>query len=139
MAAALHLQALFRYLVVDDLLIHRKGIQQVVKLALDDLKYPCVCDSVTNGADAVQMCAQKTYQLVILDYYMPGMNGAETARKILALQPNVYIVGCTTMEDRAIIQECLDAGMKQVLPKDWIQVRELVKRQAPLISSSEHA
>lgn len=139
MAAALKLQAPFRYLIVDDLLIHRKGIQQTVKLALNDLKYPCVCDSVTSGAEAVQMCAQNIYHLIILDYYMPGMNGVDTARKILALQPNVYIVGCTTMEDQTIIQACLDAGMRQVLPKDWKEVGKLVKRLAPLISTNEHA
>ncbi len=124
-------QALFRYMIVDDLFIHRKGIQQVVKLALDDLKCPFVCDVVESGAEAVQMSALHVYDLVIVDFNMPMMDGAETARKILAVQPRTYIVGCTACEDPETIRKCLDAGMKIVLPKDWIQVRELVKKLIP--------
>ena len=125
MAAALKLQAPFRYLIVDDLLIHRKGIQKMVESALDG--YPSVCNSVENGAEAVQLCAQNLYHLVIVDYNMPGMNGAEATRQILALQPNAHIVGCTACEEPETTQKCLNAGMKKVFPKDWIQVREYVK------------
>lgn len=121
----------FRYLIVDDLSIHRKGIQHTVKLALDDLNCPFVCDAVESGAEAVQLCAHHIYNLIIVDYNMPGMNGAETARKILALQPNAHIVGCTACEEQNIIQKCLDAGMKIVLPKDWIEVRKVVKTLIP--------
>lgn len=124
-------QALFRYMIIDDLFIHRKGIQQAVKLALDDLKCPFVCDAVESGAEAVQLCAQHVYDLVIVDYNIPVMDGAETTRKILAVQPRTYVVGCTACEDPETIQKCLKAGMKKVLPKDWIQVRELVKKLIP--------
>ena len=122
-------QALFRCLIVDDLEFHRIGIQKMVESALEG--YPSLCNSVGSGAEAVQLCAQSTYNLIIVDYNMPEMNGAETVRKILALQPNAHIVGCTACEDPETIQKCLDAGMKRVFPKDWRQVREFVKKLIP--------
>jgi CheY-like chemotaxis protein len=133
MAAALRSQgqAPFRYMIADDLLIHRKGIQHTVKLALDGLNCPFVCDCVDNGAEAVQMCAQTVYDLVIMDYNMPRMNGAEATCRILAVQPTAYIVGFTACEEPETIQKCLNAGMKKVLPKDWKQVREFVKKFIP--------
>jgi len=131
MTAALHLQDPFRYMIVDDVPLHRKGIRQTVKLALDDLKCPYVCNCVDNGADAVTMCAQHIYDLVIMDFDMPVMNGAEATRKILTVQPTVYILGCTANENSETRQKCLSAGMKEVLPKDWKQVGEFVKARIP--------
>lgn len=138
MAAAAVPQACFRYMIVDDLLIHRKGIQHMVNRALSDLDCTVICDTAESGADAIKLCAQNTYPLIIVDYHMRQMNGAQTAREILEKQPQVYIIGCTASSSDEHIKECLDAGMKKVLPKDWKQVTELVKRLVPEIIG-EHA
>jgi two-component system capsular synthesis sensor histidine kinase RcsC len=137
MAAAVP-QTRFRYMIVDDLLIHRKGIERLVNRALIDLNCSFICDTAESGADALSLCAQNVYHLAIIDYNMPQMNGAETTRKILEKQPHVYIVGCTASTASEDIQDCLDAGMKKVLPKDWKQVKELVKGLVPAIIT-DHA
>lgn len=131
MAAAAVPQACFRYMIVDDLLIHRKGIEHMIKRALHGLGCTVICDAAESGADAVKLCAQNTYPLAIVDFHMEKMNGAATAREILEKQPQVYIIGCTASSSAEDIKECLDAGMKKVLPKDWKQVTEFVKRLVP--------
>jgi CheY-like chemotaxis protein len=48
-----------------------------------------------SGEAALAMVAEKAPQLVILDYKMPGMDGAETAREIAKLEPDLPIVFST--------------------------------------------
>jgi CheY-like chemotaxis protein len=45
----------------------------------------------TSGADALQLFATHTVDLVLLDYHMPGMNGDVVAAHMKADQPDVPI------------------------------------------------
>lgn len=138
MAAAEIYQPCFRYMIVDDGLIHRKGIQHLVNRALTDLNYPFICDTAESGPEAMKLCAQNTYHFVIMDQNMPQMSGAEATKMILNSKPHIYIIGCTASTDPKDIQDCMDAGMKKVLPKDYKQVAEFVKRIVPGMIA-EHA
>ncbi|MBS0647748.1 MAG: response regulator [Verrucomicrobia bacterium] len=131
-------QPCFRYMIVDDGLVHLKGIQHLVNKALTELERPFICDMVESGARAIEMCAQNTYHFVIMDQNMPQMSGAEATKMILNSKPDIYIIGCTASTDPKDIQDCIDAGMKKVLPKDYKQVAEFVKRIVPGMMA-EHA
>jgi CheY-like chemotaxis protein len=48
-----------------------------------------------SGRAALQMIATKKPALVILDYMMPGLDGAETAREIARVEADVAIVFST--------------------------------------------
>jgi CheY-like chemotaxis protein len=43
--------------------------------------------TVTNGSDAIDLCQEKNFDLVLLDEQMPGLSGLETLRRIKELQP----------------------------------------------------
>lgn len=45
-----------------------------------------------NGSDAVQICHEWTPHVVLLDYWMPVLDGGGAARVIRAHYPNVRIV-----------------------------------------------
>ena len=46
----------------------------------------------TSGAEALAMVAELHPDLVLLDVRMPGMDGIETARRLLASDPAVVVV-----------------------------------------------
>ena len=46
----------------------------------------------TSGAEAIAMSAELHPDLVLLDVRMPGMDGIETARRLLAADPAVVVV-----------------------------------------------
>lgn len=45
-----------------------------------------------NGAEAVALCAKETPDLILMDLMMPGMDGAETARRIMGSTPCAILI-----------------------------------------------
>lgn len=88
-----------------------------------------------NGREAYERFAQdgrSAYDLALLDISMPEMDGHEVARQMLALAPDMPIVGQTAYamaEERA---SCLASGMVDHIAKpiDPEELVELVRRQA---------
>lgn len=76
-------------LVVDDDPLVRAAILR----ALAELGY--AAEPADSGAAAIAAVRQRGYDLVILDFLMPGLDGAETAREIAALEPDLPILFST--------------------------------------------
>lgn len=77
-------------------------------------------DVASSGLEALDMLAANTYDLALLDIFMPGIDGLETARRIRALPgpagslPLVALTANVSAADRA---EFKAAGMIDLVPK----------------------
>ena len=60
-----------------------------------------VCDSAPDGREALRLFGQRRYDLAILDQYLPGFNGDELARLMLASDPNLVLLAVTADPDQA--------------------------------------
>jgi two-component system, response regulator, stage 0 sporulation protein F len=76
-------------LVVDD----DEAVRATIARALAELGYPV--SEAADGPAALDVVREGQVQLVVLDYVMPGMDGAETAREISAIDPDLPIVFST--------------------------------------------
>jgi CheY-like chemotaxis protein len=76
-------------LVVDD----DQQVRTTIVRGLTALGY--AVREAASGADALALIAQQKPQLVVLDYMMPGMDGAETAREIARVDPDVPVIFST--------------------------------------------
>lgn len=99
-------------LVVEDNLINQKVIIHMLhKMGYEP-------DVSNNGIEALEQCAHKNYDLILMDVQMPEMDGLEATRiirKQLAIQPGIVAMTANAMaEDR---EECLKAGMDEYLSK----------------------
>ena len=76
-------------LVVDD----DQQVRATITRGLTALGY-AVRDAA-SGEAALELIQQQRPQLVVLDYMMPGMDGAETAREIAKIDPDLPVVFST--------------------------------------------
>ncbi len=100
-----------RILVVDDEALIRMGL----RVMLHDLGYE-VAGEAADGHEAVAQAAALAPDLVIMDIKMPGMDGLEATRRIMAAQP-VPIIVLTAYNQQSLVAEAADAGVLAYLMK----------------------
>jgi DNA-binding NarL/FixJ family response regulator len=95
-----------RVLLVDDHAMVRTGITALLSVT-DDLE---VVGQAADGAAAVAAVAECRPDVVLMDLSMPGVDGVEATRRILAEHPQVRIVVLTSFSDRDRVSDALVAG-----------------------------
>ena len=61
-------------------------------------------ETVTNGYDALDRCAEETFDLILLDENMPGLSGLETLNRIKEQTPSTPVVMVTKSEEENIME-----------------------------------
>jgi PAS domain S-box-containing protein len=72
-----------------------------------------------NGAEAIERIRSHTYDLVLMDMQMPGVDGLEATRRIRAEHPTrkLPIIALTANALKSDVDLCLSAGMNDYLAK----------------------
>lgn len=78
--------------------------------------------TANNGPDAIDLCREGNFDLVLLDENMPGLSGLKTLTRLKDVAPNVPVVMVTKNEeedimDQAIGSKIADYLLKPVNPK----------------------
>ena len=73
--------------------------------------------TVSNGSDALDQCAQQTFDLILLDEQMPGLSGLETLQKMKEIQPATPIVMVTKSEEENIMNQAIGSKIADYLIK----------------------
>ena len=76
-----------------------------------------VADTACDGPSALELVQRKRYDAVVLDYRMPGMDGAELCRRIQEIQPGIRSVFLTGFPTIDTVFPAVDAGAHRVLAK----------------------
>lgn len=97
----------FRILIADDHEVVRQGLCAL--LAEHDNWE--LCGVAADGREAVQQARELNPDLVILDLYMPNLNGIEAARQILHDDLSKRILILTIAQSDEIVQELLKIGV----------------------------
>ncbi len=74
-------------------------------------------DTVTNGADAIDRCKEKQYDIIFLDENMPGISGLEALSQIKDISPNVPVVMVTKSEEENIMDQAIGGKIADYLIK----------------------
>ncbi|MCB0407624.1 MAG: response regulator transcription factor [Bdellovibrionales bacterium] len=128
-----------KILVVED----EAEIKQLIVLHLKREGYEV--DEVSGGEGAVRLLSEKEYQLVLLDWMLPGMSGLEITRWMRSkekLQKTPVLMVTAKVEPENIAAG-LDAGADDYLPKPFdtlvlmARVNALVRRSQWLKTQNE--
>lgn len=70
-----------------------------------------------DGLSVVPLAQDSLPDIVCMDISMPGMNGIETTRLLLASCPQIKVIGLSAFSDQRYIVEMLDAGATGYITK----------------------
>ena len=74
-------------------------------------------ETVSNGTDAIDLCKERNFDLVLLDEHMPGLSGLETLQKLKEIQPSLSIVMVTKSEEENIMNQAIGQKIADYLIK----------------------
>lgn len=131
-----------RILLVDDNRVNLKLAKGLLG------PYHMQVETAGSGEQAVEMVRDGVYNLILMDYMMPGMNGVDTAKMLRNMEGEQYkklvIVALSANEEEGIRERCLEAGMDDFLlkPVKRCNLDEILLKWLPenmIISGQESA
>ncbi len=103
-----------RVLVVEDNPVNRKVVQHMLQ------KLGCTVGLAADGTEALEVAVREPFDLILMDWHMPGMDGLETTRQLKSVWApgrEVPVVALTANAMEGDRSTCLDAGMSDYLTK----------------------
>ncbi|MFE6850188.1 response regulator [Streptomyces sp. NPDC057674] len=101
-------------LLADDQALVRAGFRSLLGRA----KILAVVGEAASGEEAVRQAALLRPDVVLMDIRMPGIDGIEATRRILAEQPTTRVIILTTFDTDEHVFEALQAGASGFLTKE---------------------
>lgn len=95
-----------RILLVDDHTLFREALRTTLEMERDLL----VVGEAGSGAEALRIAGETKPDVVIMDIGMPGMNGIETTRRLLADRPDLRVLAVSAYHDKRFIMHMREAG-----------------------------
>lgn len=102
-----------KILLVDDHELFREG----VKLLLANLADNCEFAEAADLAGALTLAAQQSFDIVLLDFRLPGPCGFEALAAMRAAAEAASIVVLSGEDDPALIRRVIDEGASGFIPK----------------------
>ena len=117
---------MIKLLIVDD----QDDIRELLRMTLLDAPVQIVGEAA-NGREALELVAETSPHLVLMDIMMPVMGGIEATRRIRKEHPEVIVVGFTAAYQEHV-DEMINAGAVAVFEKT--SFAPLIQQLSELVS-----
>lgn len=107
-------QQSIRLVIVDDQAMLRGALSALLELE-DDMQ---VVGTAGDGEEAVSVVTQTAPDVCLMDIQMPGVDGIEATRSVLAASPATRVLIVTTFARPGYLRAALDAGASGFVVKD---------------------
>jgi len=124
---------MIRVLIADDHEMIRNGLSSLLRGESNIL----VVDMVRNGKEALNICASRQVDVVLMDIMMPEMNGVEATRAIKQEHPDVRVLIVTINDEPRFIKEVLQAGASGYILKHSSK-DEIIKAIVAVAEKKQH-
>ncbi len=125
-----------KVVLVDDQTLFAESLRTVLETRADDM---IVVGVAGDGGRAVEVVAETSPDVVLMDVRMPGINGVESTRLIKERYPETRVLMLTTFDDDQYVIEALRLGavgylLKNMPPAELISAIRAVHEGGVLIS-----
>lgn len=103
-----------RVVIADD----QQLMLQALKVFISQAEDMTVVGIARHGVEAIDVCARRRPDVVLMDLQMPILNGIDATRRIVATQPEVKVIAVTTFAGPETVVPALRAGAAGYLLKD---------------------
>src|SRR3954471_3798084 len=99
--------------IVDD----DDGMRLVGRMLAEQEGY-VVVDEAETGEQGVRVVARTAPDCVLMDYRLPGMDGAQATRLVHEAQPATVVIGWSSCPDASVAEDFRAAGAVACVDKD---------------------
>lgn len=117
-----------RVLIVDDHPLFRDGLARLLATSPETE----LAGAAATGTEAIELARQAQPDVILMDLRLPGVNGIEATRQIVAESPHTAVLVLTMFDDDDSVFAALRAGARGYLLKgaDQEQIRRAVHAAA---------
>ncbi len=105
-------------LLVDDHSLVRRGFRRI----LEDEPDMNVVGEAADGAQAIKLADELLPKVIVMDCAMPGMNGLDATRQILAKHPEALVLMLSMHPEETLVRQALDAGARGYVLKNAVDL-----------------
>lgn len=120
-------------LIIDDHMMVRDGLKVMLASLSGNLHFKIT--EAESGAEAMHKISRSPFDLVIIDYQMPGFSGAETVHMILRYKPDMKILALSNYDELPYVQSMMDAGASGYVLKN-IEPAEMLNAIKTILSGN---
>lgn len=113
-----------RLLVIDDDLVDRLAIRR----AVEQSGLSATIEEASDSEEALAKLDVADLDCVLLDHDLPGMSGIELTTKVRAGGNRVPIVFVTGQQNEELLEQAIEAGVTDFIPKNDLSPRRLALR-----------
>src|SRR3979411_627736 len=105
-------------LLVDDHSLVRRGFRRI----LEDEPDITVAGEAGDGLQAIKLADVLRPKVIVMDCAMPGMNGLEATRQILAKHPQSLVLMLSMHPEETLVRQALEAGARGYVLKNAVDL-----------------
>ncbi len=105
-------------LLVDDHTLVRRGFRRILEDEPDIL----VAGEAGDGLEAIKLADELRPKVIVMDCAMPGMNGLEATRQILAKNPRALVLMLSMHPEETLVRQALGAGARGYVLKNAVDL-----------------
>lgn len=110
-----------KVMIVDDHAMVRTGLATFLEIS-DGM---VLVGEAINGEEAIRLCEQERPDVILMDLFMPDMDGVAATRAIRSQFPETQVIVITSFQEGDMVQDAIQAGAISYLLKN-VSMDELV-------------
>ena len=79
----------------------------------------CQIVAVETAEEGVELLKQQDYDIILLDYKLPGIDGLTFSRKIQEIRPDAIKILITAYKNKKVVSEAMNVGIQDLIDKPF--------------------